>query len=349
MGDRTTQEKLPQAPVSDHGALTGLSDDDHPQYALLTGRSGGQVLIGGTASGNSLTLQSTSHATKGKLLFGTSAYDEVNNRLGLGTTSPASMLHLAGPSGVNTLTFNTPGGTKGRVTTASGIADWFATTINASYSGGWNLDDTSKYGGFYKLDTRSGAEEIAFYRIPTGANPHTNESAILSMSLATGVSTFSNSVGIGGTPTSRKFEIFGSTNTALMRLVGNSTVITEMGSLDVQGLGYVGTFSNHPFDLQTNNLSRWTITAAGHLIAAADNTYDFGQPVATRARNIHVGTDGIFGGKLDMAGSTFRVRTARTPASAGASGNQGDICWDGDFIYVATATNTWKRVAIATW
>jgi hypothetical protein len=42
----------------------------------------------GLASGT-LTLQSTSNATKGKILFGTSAYDEVNNRLGLGTTSPA--------------------------------------------------------------------------------------------------------------------------------------------------------------------------------------------------------------------------------------------------------------------
>ena len=42
----------------------------------------------GLASGT-LTLQSTSNATKGKILFGTSAYDEVNNRLGIGTTSPA--------------------------------------------------------------------------------------------------------------------------------------------------------------------------------------------------------------------------------------------------------------------
>lgn len=72
----------------DHGDLTGLADDDHTQYALLAGRSGGQTLIGGTASGNGLTLQSTSNATKGKILFGTSAYDEVNNRLGIGTASP---------------------------------------------------------------------------------------------------------------------------------------------------------------------------------------------------------------------------------------------------------------------
>lgn len=70
----------------DHGGLTGLTDDDHTQYALLAGRSGGQTLIGGVASGDDLTLQSTANATKGSILFGTSEYDEVNNRLGINTT-----------------------------------------------------------------------------------------------------------------------------------------------------------------------------------------------------------------------------------------------------------------------
>jgi len=49
----------------DHGSLGGLGDDDHIQYPLLAGRSTGQTIIGGTASGDDLKLQSTSHATKG--------------------------------------------------------------------------------------------------------------------------------------------------------------------------------------------------------------------------------------------------------------------------------------------
>jgi hypothetical protein len=53
--------------VSDHGLLTGLGDDDHLQYALLAGRGGGQTLIGGTASGGNLLLQSTAHATRGRV------------------------------------------------------------------------------------------------------------------------------------------------------------------------------------------------------------------------------------------------------------------------------------------
>lgn len=54
-------------------------------------------------------------------------------------------------------------------------------------------------------------------------------------------------------------------------------------------------------------------------------------------------------GKLHMAADTMRLDTPRTPASASHAGNAGEICWDADFIYVCTATNTWKRVAIATW
>lgn len=49
----------------DHGALGGLTDDDHTQYALLAGRSSGQTLKGGTAASEVLTLQGTAHATAG--------------------------------------------------------------------------------------------------------------------------------------------------------------------------------------------------------------------------------------------------------------------------------------------
>lgn len=53
--------------------------------------------------------------------------------------------------------------------------------------------------------------------------------------------------------------------------------------------------------------------------------------------------------KLDINSDILRLRTAKTPATAGAAGNTGDWCWDASYIYVCTATNTWKRTAIATW
>jgi hypothetical protein len=52
-----------------HGTLSGLSADDHLQYALLLGRSGGQTLIGSTLASENLNLDSTSHATKGSIFL----------------------------------------------------------------------------------------------------------------------------------------------------------------------------------------------------------------------------------------------------------------------------------------
>jgi hypothetical protein len=54
----------------------------------------GYTLFGDSSSGGTLTLSSTSNATKGKILFGTSAYDEVNNRLGIGVATPLHALDV---------------------------------------------------------------------------------------------------------------------------------------------------------------------------------------------------------------------------------------------------------------
>ena len=45
----------------------------------------------------------------------------------------------------------------------------------------------------------------------------------------------------------------------------------------------------------------------------------------------------------------FKVNQFKTPASSAASGVAGSVCWDTNYIYVATGTNAWKRVALATW
>jgi hypothetical protein len=93
------------AAIAAHVALS----DPHTVYLKLAGRSGGQTAIGGTDSGDDLTLQSTFHATKGSILFGTSAYNEVNNRLGLGLTGPNEQLELTGNVRLATTTASTIG------------------------------------------------------------------------------------------------------------------------------------------------------------------------------------------------------------------------------------------------
>lgn len=45
----------------------------------------------------------------------------------------------------------------------------------------------------------------------------------------------------------------------------------------------------------------------------------------------------------------LNVSVSHTPSSASDTGTAGEIAWDANYIYVCTATNTWKRIAIATW
>jgi len=54
-------------------------------------------------------------------------------------------------------------------------------------------------------------------------------------------------------------------------------------------------------------------------------------------------------GNFTIKAGQLVVSTQATPASATATGVKGTICHDTNYIYVCTATNTWKRVAIATW
>lgn len=68
-----------------------LTNDNFTQYALLNGRAGGQELRGGNAANENLTLDSTGHATKGSVILNPSG-----GRVGIGTLTPNSTLHIEG-------------------------------------------------------------------------------------------------------------------------------------------------------------------------------------------------------------------------------------------------------------
>jgi hypothetical protein len=51
-------------------------------------------------------------------------------------------------------------------------------------------------------------------------------------------------------------------------------------------------------------------------------------------------------GNLSVPGKTIQIATTNTPASSSAAGVAGTICWDTSYLYVCTATNTWKRIAL---
>lgn len=53
-------------------------------------------------------------------------------------------------------------------------------------------------------------------------------------------------------------------------------------------------------------------------------------------------------GSLNILVGNISVPTV-TPASATAAGKAGTITWDTNYLYVCTATDTWKRIALAAW
>jgi len=134
-----------------------------------------------------------------------------------------------------------------------------------------------------------------------------------------------NNVGIGiGVPTQR-LHVYEAGNAQV--LVDDGTVKTKVQSLAGQSKGIVGTNSNHDLEFRTNNNGKMIIKAGG----------DVGIGVTSPSA------------RLDINSNKLRLRTAKTPSSSSDTGNAGDICWDGNYIYVCVSTNTWKRSSLSTW
>ncbi|MDO9182546.1 MAG: tail fiber domain-containing protein [Bacteriovorax sp.] len=76
--------------------LTCVTDNGNTNYALLVGRASGQILKGGTAASENLTLDSTAHATKGYVLI-----NPTGGNVGIGTTNPIYNLHIKAQTGNN--------------------------------------------------------------------------------------------------------------------------------------------------------------------------------------------------------------------------------------------------------
>jgi hypothetical protein len=150
-------------------------------------------------------------------------------------------------------------------------------------------------------------------------------------------------VGIGTTSPVSPLEVSSASNTQIRAVTTDATGASIAGLLlDQQGAGastfivragsnysVLGTTTNTPVLFTANNAERARIDSSGRLL---------------------VGTSTNTGGSLfQVNDNRIRIATAKTPASATDTGSAGEICWDANYIYVCTATNTWKRTAIATW
>jgi len=201
----------------DHGTLSGLTDDDHTQYALLLGRSGGQTLIGGTGASDGLLLQSTSHATKGLVALGSLTtgliYDGVNSRVGIGTASPSSKLDV---------TTNSLGTTQ---TTTSGLA---LVNTTAAGAGAQQISPALRWSGYgWKTDATAASQAVDFrsYVVPVEgtANP-------------TGYLTFESSIN-GGAYTANQLVLTSAGNVGI-GITSPSAFLHTLGTTEQFRIGY---------------------------------------------------------------------------------------------------------------
>lgn len=118
----------------------------------------------------------------------------------------------------------------------------------------------------------------------------------------------------------------------------------------VSGSYNTGDFSGFGFYVHGYN-ARCSVAATGKFSFSEDANGNGTDDIAI-GRNasgvleVNSGTAGTF---RDLIVRNFRMSAPTSvPATAGAAGAEGDIKWNSTHIYVCVATDTWKRVAIAT-
>jgi len=126
--------------------------DPHTGYAKLSGRAGGQTLIGGTASGENITFSSTSDATKGAALFPDQV--KINSPT---ATAGALLVKMDSDTITDGVAFESADGTNPLYNIIRNNGDFFAyNSFNSSTYHGYNYATRSFFsgntGGVYKVE-----------------------------------------------------------------------------------------------------------------------------------------------------------------------------------------------------
>ncbi len=170
-------------------------------------------------------------------------------------------------------------------------------------------------------------------------------------STANGSSTFIDCYDDGA----RRFWVSnGGTVNSTQLILGNDAVLLrdaaytvgQRNGANAQTYNLYGTYT----DASNYRRLRETMTTGGAVTIASE-----GLGTGATGNSLAVSVDGTTRLSIATTGvPTFttdqlRVSTFKTPSSAADTGTAGTICFDANFIYICTAANTWKRVAIATW
>jgi len=241
-------------------AGTGLTKSSQTlSNNLSTGVSGGQSVVGGTAASDSLTISSTTNATKGKIKFGTSVYFENTNNLGIGTSIDAGYkLDVNGSFRTSTLattSSSTFGGTGTNVVIgSSGLSNYKSTSAGSNQFPALAIIGTSSSPttgstilidrvtpGLLSFGISNGASQITRAGIQATSTNNTAGSENGDLTFLTQS---------GGTAMSEKVRITGaggltinSTNTA-SGTTGNQTINKASGTVNIAASGTTVTVTN---------------------------------------------------------------------------------------------------------
>lgn len=234
-------------------------------------------------------------------------WDNVNKRLGIGTTNPAHLLHLV--SGTKTAYFSFSGAP---LLMVGGPTDYNASIQLNEGRIRFGRDGSSGGGFFHNNDSFMRAQQANSFWIHDTSFSPASDPTMPDLSNATGGSVK------GGL---RLQTVF----TDTVPDAGKDKIALRVRVTDG------GTGNKFLASFQNGTTPQFSVRL--------DGTGYF-------AGNVGIGTTTPTA-RLDIDSNTFRLRTAKTINSSGESGNQGDICWNADYLYICVNTNSWKRVALS--